>query len=73
VNSCDVRQNPRISSHEIETELAQLEQELQRVRQLAEENTAALAALEEQRLEHEGRLHLARRAEEDFGRRIEAR
>ena len=38
---------------------------------MAQENDAALATLEEQRTEYEGRLRLARRAEEDVTRRID--
>lgn len=67
------RQNPRIDRNQIESELAQLEQELEHVTQLAKESDAALAALEAERVEREGRLELARRAEDDFKRRIEAK
>jgi len=52
-------------------ELAALEQESQRARQAAEENRAALNALDEQRREREGRLALALRAQQDFERRLE--
>jgi hypothetical protein len=38
---------------------------------LAQKNDAALAALEEQRLDYAGRLRLARQAEEDVKRRID--
>ena len=67
------RQNARIDRNQIESELAQLEQELERVTQLAEESDAALAALEEERVEREGRLVLAQRAKDDFKLRIEAK
>jgi hypothetical protein len=69
--SCVSRQYPRIDRNEIESELTRLEQELEHVTQLAEESGAALAALEAERVEREGRLHLARRAKDDFERRIE--
>jgi colicin import membrane protein len=52
-------------------ELAALEQELERARRAAEEHHAALSALDEQRLEREGRLALALRAEQDVERRLE--
>ena len=52
-------------------ELVALEQDLQRARQAAEENQAALSALEEQRSEREGRLALALRAQQDYERRLE--
>lgn len=70
-NSGDLRHYPPIDKHEIESQLAFLEQELQQVRQTADESDAALAALQEQQLERESQLQLARRAEEDFRRRIE--
>jgi chromosome segregation ATPase len=66
-----LRHYPPIDSDEIENELSELERELERARQAAAENDAALHALEEQRAEREGRLRLARRAAEDFERRIE--
>jgi tetratricopeptide (TPR) repeat protein len=52
-------------------ELAALEQELQRARQAAEEDQAALSALDEQRSERESHLALALRAQQDFERRLE--
>ena len=66
-----LRQNPAIDTNEIEKELVRLEKELQRVVHLARKSDAALVALEEQRDEYLGRLHLARRAEEDVKRRID--
>jgi hypothetical protein len=66
-----LRQNPAIDAKDIEKELARLEKELQRVTHLAQKSDAALVALEEQRAEYAGRLHLAQRAEEDVKRRIE--
>jgi chromosome segregation ATPase len=66
-----LRQNPAIDANEIDKELARLEKELQRVGHLARKNDAALAALEEQRVEYAGRLRLAQQAEEDVKRRIE--
>jgi DNA repair exonuclease SbcCD ATPase subunit len=60
-----------IDTDEINNQLAQLEELLQEARQDVEESDAALARLEEQRVEREGQLALARRAEEDLGRRIE--
>jgi chromosome segregation ATPase len=71
--SCFSRQYPRIDRNEIESELTQLEEELERVTRLAEESDASLAALEAERVEREGRLQLARRAKDDFERRIEAK
>jgi tetratricopeptide (TPR) repeat protein len=58
-------------TEETRNELAALEDELQRVRQAAEEGRAALSALDEQRREQEGRLVLALRAQQDFERRLE--
>src|SRR5919201_1216264 len=58
-------------TEETRNELAALEQELERARQSAEEHHAALSALDEQRLEREGRLALALRAEKDVERRLE--
>jgi chromosome segregation ATPase len=58
-------------TEETRNELAALEHELQRVRQVAEENRAALSVLDEQRQEREGRLALALRAQQDFERRLE--
>jgi hypothetical protein len=52
-------------------ELAALEQELQRARLAAEEDQAALSALDEQRSERESHLALALRAQQDFERRLE--
>jgi signal recognition particle GTPase len=58
-------------TEETRHELEALEQDLQRAREAAEENQAALSALDEQRSEREGRLALARRAQQDFERRLE--
>jgi DNA repair exonuclease SbcCD ATPase subunit len=66
-----MRHYPSIDTAAINSELAQLEEHLQQVREAAEESNAALARLEEQRVEREGQLALARRAEEDLGSRIE--
>jgi hypothetical protein len=66
-----VRHYPPIDTAAINNELAQLEEHLQQAREAAEESDAALATLEEQRLEREGQLALARRAEEDLSRRIQ--
>jgi chromosome segregation ATPase len=66
-----VRHYSPIDSAAINNQLAQLEEHLQQARQDAEESDAALARLEEQRLEREGQLALARRAEEDLAHRIE--
>ncbi len=52
-------------------EIAALEHELQRARQAAEKNHAALSALDEQRREREGRLAVALRAQHDFEQRLE--
>jgi leucyl aminopeptidase len=52
-------------------EIAALERELEAARQAAEENHAALSALEEQRREREGRLAVALGAQQDFERRLE--
>jgi len=54
-------------------ELAALEQDLERARRAAEENQAALSALDEQRSEREGRLALALRAQQDYERRLEGK
>jgi seryl-tRNA synthetase len=70
-NLGELRQNPPIDTAAINNELAQLEEQLQQARQVAEESDAALATLEEQRVEREGQLALARREEEDLSRRIE--
>jgi chromosome segregation ATPase len=67
----ELRHYPPIEADEIVNDLSELERELERARQAAAENDAALQALEEQRAEREGRLRLARRAAEDFERRIE--
>jgi leucyl aminopeptidase len=56
---------------EVKREISAIERELQRARQLAEKNQAALSALDEQRSEREGRLSLALRAQEDYERRLE--
>jgi leucyl aminopeptidase len=56
---------------EVKREISAIERELQRARQLAEKNQAALSALDEQRSEREGRLTLALRAQEDYERRLE--
>jgi ABC-type transporter Mla subunit MlaD len=60
-----------MDTNDIEKELTRLEKELQRVVHLAQKNNAALAALEEQRVDYAGRLQLARQAEEDVRRRID--
>jgi len=70
-NLDELRHYPPIDTDEINHQLAQLEEHLRQARQDAEESDAALATLEEQRLEREGQLALARRAEEDLSRRIE--
>jgi YesN/AraC family two-component response regulator len=70
-NLDELRHYPPIDTDEINHQLAQLEEHLRQARQDAEESDAALATLEEQRLEREGQLALARRAEEELGRRIE--
>jgi hypothetical protein len=69
--SPSLRHYPPIDTEAITNQLAQLEEHLQQVRQVAEESHAALATLEEQRVEREGQLTLARREEEDLSRRIE--
>jgi DNA repair exonuclease SbcCD ATPase subunit len=69
--SPSVRHKPSIDIAAINNELAQLEEHLQQVREAAEQSDAALATLEEQRVEREGQLALARRAEEDLTRRVE--
>jgi hypothetical protein len=65
------RHYPSIDTAAISNQLAQLEEYLQQARQVAEESDAALATLEEQRVEREGQLALARRKEEELSRRIE--
>jgi chromosome segregation ATPase len=60
-----------VSSDDARKELAALERELERARQAAEKNQAALSALDEQRREREGRLTVALRAQQDFERRLE--
>jgi hypothetical protein len=65
--------NPPIGTDEIQDEIALLEQELKRVQASVAENDAALATLDEQRQERQGRLALARRAHEDVNRRLEER
>src|SRR5215208_3438182 len=56
---------------EVKREISAIERDLQRARQVAEENQAALSALDEQRSEREGRLALALRAQQDYERRLE--
>ncbi|MDX6505812.1 MAG: hypothetical protein QOG06_456 [Gaiellaceae bacterium] len=60
-----------MAEEDAKREIAALEHELQRARQTAEKNHAALSALDEQRREREGRLAVALRAQHDFEQRLE--
>jgi chromosome segregation ATPase len=55
----------------LKREIRAIERDLQRARQLAEKNQAALSALDEQRSEREGRITLALRAQQDYERSLE--
>jgi SMC interacting uncharacterized protein involved in chromosome segregation len=57
----------------LQSEITELEREMERMRASAVDAEAALAALEEQRAETAGRLQLARRAAADFEARLEER
>lgn len=67
----EMRHNSVMASDKGQRSITAIERELERVRQQAERDQAALEALDDQRREREGRIAVALRAQQDLERRLQ--